>query len=132
MRSLIIVVITALLLPFAAVAEAGPTLYSPLLFLSTEDAITCTIRNVSRVDAVVRIRIVDSFGGIVTEGGEETLMPGKSTARGAFGSDANPRACEIDLVMGDRRNVRAAITVHGKAEGAGGPGRKTTAAIEMR
>ena len=74
---------------------------------------------------MIVFRLVDTQGNALTTGPEETLSHGEGSSRGVFASNV-PVACEIDLVRGATRSIRAAAIVMGKF-----PNRRPTAAVEM-
>jgi len=116
---------TALAVLLSVPAQAGPTLYSSPLRVDGDNEIVCRIRNVGSSDVIVQIAIVRVFDGVeVDVGGEETLAPGRGTARGAL-SSAGTSACEFRLIKGGRRRVRASASIQGPP-----PDRTTFAVVE--
>ena len=107
-RGLAVVAVTSIL---AGVAS-GATLTTSPLELTGTNSFSCLISNVGPKDIVLSFAVVSASGATVANSnGNVTVAPLHGTGVGGVASALNPRLCQITVVQGSKRSVRASACV---------------------
>jgi len=107
-RGILVVAIISL----AAGVARGATLTTAPLELAGTNTFSCLIANVGTKGVEVSFQIINASGTpVFTSPSTVVLTPLQQTGVGGLSSASNPRFCQVTVVQGSKKSVRASACV---------------------